>query len=459
MCGIIGITNHKESALKAYLGLLLLQHRGQDSAGIMTYDFAENSFHEKKELGLVNQVFSEKSFENLKGGFAIGHTRYSTVGLIERNDIQPMLEKHPYGMGAVHNGNVKNINQLKKMANLEDRYISSNNDLELLMYFLGKNLLKFNGQHFFDSLIKSVQDILNHFEGGFSYIGMIAGKGMVAFTDRYGIRPLLLGKKDQSYILCSETSVIDFLEYEFVREVKAGEVIYIDQDGNFFSEQITFHSSHPCMFEWIYFSGAESKWFNKSMYDVRLSLGKSLAKKIAKLNLEIDYISPVPDTSRSAGIALSEELDIPYREVLIKNRYVQRSFILNTQEKRNKAVNLKFSVVRNLVKDKNILLIDDSIVRGTTSKKIIQLLLSNGAKNVYLASTCPPILSPCSYGIDFPSKDELIFNRYKNEELKTYLSASEVIYTDLTDLQNALELKDFCHGCLTGEYLYERTDL
>jgi amidophosphoribosyltransferase len=459
MCGIIGITNIENSASEVFKGLLMLQHRGQDSAGILSYDFSAGRFNLKKDLGLVSQVFTDLDLQDLNGKFAIGHTRYSTIGKINKIDIQPMLENFPFGIGAVHNGNIENIVELSNIVKSTDRYLFTNNDLEVIMHYLSQGLMKYSNENFFNSIVNSVRDILDSFQGGFSYLTIIANRGMVAFRDKFGIRPLILGKKGDSYIFSSETNALAFLGYEYVRDVNPGEIIFIDESGKLFSETISKEVERPCMFEWVYFSSAESSWHNKNMYEVRLKLGQKLAQKIQKLKLDIDVIAPIPDTSRSAAIAISEELKIPYREVLIKNRYVQRSFILNTQEKRKEAVNLKFSVVKELVQGKNILLIDDSIVRGTTSKKIIDLIKSYGANKIYLASTCPPITNPCFYGIAFPNKEELIMNNLTIDELSSTLGCNEIIFTDINDLKSSLELDDLCLGCLTGEYPYEKSAL
>jgi amidophosphoribosyltransferase len=459
MCGIIGITHLENASTETYKGLLLLQHRGQDSAGILSYETESKRFHLRKDLGLVSNVFSAKDLTELKGQFAIGHTRYSTVGKINTLDIQPMLENYPYGTGAVHNGNIENIEELRLLVESTERYLSTNNDLEVLMHTLSKGMIHYKSDDFFKTLLKSVDDIFKSFKGGYSYLSIIAGRGLLAFRDVHGIRPLILGKKrtdkGESFLFTSETNVLSFLGYEFVRDVLPGEVIFIDEEGNFYSEIISNKKSTPCMFEWIYFSSAESTWQNRNMYEVRLNLGEALAKKISELNLDIDLVSPIPDTSRSAAISLAECLKLPYREVLIKNRYVQRSFILNTQEKRNEAVRLKFSVVRELVAGKNILLVDDSIVRGTTSKKIVELIKSFGANKIYLASTCPPIKYPCFYGIAFPSPKELVMNEIDEQGLSNLLGCDGVFFTDQNDLKNALNINEFCHGCLDGVYPYD----
>ena len=459
MCGIVGITHSETASLDVFQGMLLLQHRGQDSAGILSYNADSKRFHLKKGLGLTTQVFTQQNLAELEGNSAIGHTRYSTVGKIYESDIQPLLENYPYGVGAVHNGNVSNTEVLKKRVFATERYLSSNNDLEILIHLLGLGLtdgLQKNSTDFFSVLVKSVQEIFNSCEGGYSFVSLIAKKGMVVFCDPYGIRPLIMGKKGESTIFCSETNVLNFLGYEFVRDVYPGEVIWIDEDNKFHSEVLSKYKAKPCMFEWVYFSNAESTWHGKNMYQVRLDLGRLLGEKIKALNLEIDLVAPVPDTSRSAAIALSEVIERPYREILMKNRYVQRSFIMNTQDKRREAVNLKFAVVKEFVKGKKILLVDDSIVRGTTSEKIIELLHHYGAEKVYFASTCPPIKFPCTYGIAFPKKEELMSNGLNVAEMSASLGADNIFFTDLNDLKIALGNENFCHGCLTGDYPYDR---
>jgi amidophosphoribosyltransferase len=461
MCGIVGITGVQNASTKVHQGLLILQHRGQDSAGITSHDYKSAKFSTHKDLGQVAQVFGVKELAKLQGEVAIGHTRYSTIGEIRDSDLQPMIVNYPYTVAMAHNGNLSNYLELKNELTSRGHFFTSDNDLEVLLHLLTHALSKAEDSIFFEKLATSVQEILQRAEGGYSVIATIGGEGLMAFRDQHGIRPLVYGVKrneDQtlSHCFASETSVLNFLNYQVIGEVGAGELILIKPDGTMLKRNLSQAENNPCMFEWIYFAGAESSIENKSVYNTRLSLGRELASQIrdSEVMKDIDVVVPVPDTSRASAITMSEELKIPYREVLIKNRYVQRSFIQNGQDRRKMTVNLKFSVISEQVKGKNILLVDDSIVRGTTSQKIVSLLREHGAKNVYLASTCPPIISPCFYGIDFPTTSELVAASRTEKELATYLNVEKVFYNDIANLHTALEGINFCRSCLNSEYPY-----
>lgn len=461
MCGIVGITGSQDASSKVHQGLLILQHRGQDSAGITSHDHNSSKFHTHKDLGQVSQVFSGNHLQKLTGDTALGHTRYSTIGDIKDCDLQPMMVSYPYAIAMAHNGNLSNCHELKQELTQASHFFTSDNDLEVILHLLTQNLMKAQGETFFDKLSQATKAVIDKAEGGFSVIGTIGGEGFMAFRDRFGIRPLVYGvkrnaDKSMSYCFASETSVLNFLEYQVIGEVGAGELILIRPDGTLLKRDLMKTADLPCMFEWIYFAGAESSIAERSVYETRLQLGRQLGQKILHENFRdsIDVVVPVPDTSRSSAISLSEELNLPYREVLIKNRYVQRSFIMNGQDRRKMTVNLKFSVIREQVEGKNILLVDDSIVRGTTSRKIVNLLREHGAKNVYLASTCPPIISPCFYGIDFPTTDELVAYGKSRKEIETHLNVEKVFYNDISDVHESLGKKDFCRSCLNSEYPY-----
>ena len=461
MCGIVGITGVKNASEKVHQGLLILQHRGQDSAGITSHDYQSAKFSTHKDLGQVSHVFGGKELAKLSGEVAIGHTRYSTIGEIRECDLQPMMVSYPYTVAMAHNGNLSNYLDLKKELTNTGHFFTSDNDLEVILHLLTQNLSNASGETFFDKLSISVKNMLDRAEGGYSVIATVGGEGLMAFRDRHGIRPLVYGVKrndDESLSHCfaSETSVLNFLGYQVIGEVGAGELILVKPDGTFLKKSLLQMEKLPCMFEWIYFAGAESKIEGKSVYETRLNLGRELAGKVidAGAREEIDIVVPVPDTSRASAIAMSESLDIPYREVLIKNRYVQRSFIENGQDRRKMTVNLKFNVIREQVEGKNILLVDDSIVRGTTSQKIVKLLKDHGANKVYLASTCPPIISPCFYGIDFPTKSELVAASRTDKELESYLNVEKVFYNDISNLHEALGKMNFCRSCLNSEYPY-----
>lgn len=474
MCGVIGIigpkSEEKESfwaAYECYRGLLTLQHRGQDAAGLLSFNDYIQKFYVEKDLGLVAQVFDEEKIRNLRGNMSLGHTRYATTGSDDKVDLQPLVTGFPFGVGLVHNGNIVNYHRLAKKLNSElGLQLLTNNDLELLLhmwcYHVKNEAGPTNTKITFDDCIRASREIFNEVDGAYAVVGMMAGVGMFGLRDPHGIRPLVLGKRvtqegKTDYCLTSETISLNFLGYEYVRDIKPGEVILIDDEGNVFSEVVQQNKTpSPCMFEWIYFAGAESTINQKSVYTSRLNLGTLLAKKAQVLmsNNEIkpDFVCPVPDTSRTSSIALAEELGLPYREGLIKNRYIQRSFILNTQEAREKAVELKLSPVKSEIEGKNILLVDDSVVRGTTSKKIIALLKKCGANEITLAITCPPIRYGCFYGIDFPSPEDLIANGKTEEQIAEWVGANKVIYMGTEDLQEAIGLKDMCMACLDKKY-------
>ncbi len=461
MCGIVGITGSKDASSKVHQALLILQHRGQDSAGITSHDPRTARFMTHKDLGQVSEVFGIKELAKLTGDIAIGHTRYSTIGEIRESDLQPMMVSYPYTVAMAHNGNLSNYHELKRDLTTQGHFFTSDNDLEVLLHLLTRELSQASEGAFFDKLTSAVKEILRTAEGGFSVVATIGGEGLMAFRDRFGIRPLVYGVKRNedrtlSHCFASETSVLNFLGYQTIGEVAAGELILVRPDGTLLKKNLTKEEKLPCMFEWIYFAGAESTIEGRSVYETRLNLGRELATKV-RLDPEakdIDIVVPVPDTSRASAIALSEAIGLPYREVLIKNRYVQRSFIQNGQDRRKMTVNLKFNVIREQVEGKTVLLVDDSIVRGTTSQKIVNLLKEHGAKKVYLASTCPPIVSPCYYGIDFPTSGELVASSRSRTELEAYLGVARVYYNDISNLHDALGEVGFCRSCLNSEYPY-----
>ena len=316
----------------------------------------------------------------------------------------------------------------------------------------------------FQKTLAPAKEFLTSFTGGYALIGMMANGGLFGIRDPKGIRPLMLGVKElpsgkKSYCLASETVSLNFLGYEILRDVRPGEIVFLTQEGEIYSKQLLSLPEKelaPCMFEWVYFSGAESTIEGRSVYNVRLRLGKQLAQKAKVLmdkgEISPDVVCPVPDTSRTSSIALAEELAIPYREGLIKNRYVQRSFILKTQEQREQAVQLKLSPVKSEIEGKNLLVVDDSIVRGTTSKKIISLLKKHGAKSITMAITCPPLRYPCYYGIDFPDPSELIASERTEESIAEWIGADRVIYLDKQDLYQAIQLEGICSACISGDY-------
>ena len=468
MCGIVGIVGTPQASREVHQALLMLQHRGQDSAGILSVDSESGKFHIHRAMGQVAQGFDAKDMDRLQGIAAIGHTRYSTIGEIKEADLQPMAISLPVGIGMVHNGNVSNYFSLRRELIAQNRLFMSDNDLEIILHMTAEGFAQAPHTDPFQKLSSAIHKVMTKVEGGFSVVGLLGSNGMFAFRDSHGIRPLVLGKRvekregapsaqDQvSYCVTSETAALKFLGYEFIRDVLPGELVWMTSDGKIQSKVLSGKLPLPCMFEWVYFSSADSTLESRNVYQVRLALGHLLGKRIkAHPSLpKFDVIAPVPDTSRPAAIGLAEILGTSFREVLIKNRYVQRSFIMNGQDRRRLAVGMKFSVVDELVKGKSVLLVDDSIVRGTTSKKLIDLLKHRGAAKVYLASTCPPIVHPCYYGIDFPTPQELVAHGRNEEEIAKELGADGVYYSTMQDLTDALEGTTFCRACLNGEYAY-----
>lgn len=486
MCGVVGLIGYREAATEAFLGLTTLQHRGQDAAGILTYDtLAENpGFHRVKDLGLVESVFNRDNMRQLTGGLALGHARYSTVGHGGTSDVQPFILSYPFGLGLVHNGNVVNGRSLATRLKTEHRrHLLTQSDSEILLNWLAQALAQTNSRvgeagstPSFQALCTAVDEVYRSVQGSYSVVTLVAGAGLAAFRDPNGIRPLFWGRKKdpnsilptgESHMVASESASLAFLGYEPVRDLKPGELLWIDLEGRVQTAQLVQKPHRPCMFEWVYFASPESVIDGVPVYGARLQLGRQLASRLRSVlevrGLKPDMIVPVPETSRIAAIALAEELKIPYRETLIKNRYIKRTFILDSQEKRQKAVNLKLSPVRSEIEGKRILLVDDSIVRGTTSRKIIELIRNAGAKEVYLLSTCPPIEYPCYYGIDFPSKRELIAAGRSIGEIEKELGADAVVFQGLEGLQAALadaswahsqEKSHFlpCMACLDGKY-------
>jgi amidophosphoribosyltransferase len=484
MCGIVGLIGTPDAAREAFLGLTTLQHRGQDAAGILTYD--ADGFHRVKNLGLVESVFNKENMATLTGQMAIGHARYATIGRGDVIDVQPFLLSYPYGIGLIHNGNVVNTAELAEgLRTRARRRLLTSSDSEIILNLFAEGLAsapEADGapDKHFDAICASVQNIFRSVHGSYSIITLVADQGLVAFRDPNGIRPLVWGQRPgkratdargslesgQAHMVASESVALSFLGYESIRSLAPGEVLFIDRKGGVHTRVLDGRAPRHCMFEWVYFASPESEIDGVPVYGSRIELGRKLAKlvkeQIADGRIQPDIIVPVPETSRIAAIALAEELKIPYREVLIKNRYIKRTFILDSQEKRQKAVNLKLSPVRSEIEGKKVLLVDDSIVRGTTSKKIIDLVRQAGAAKVYFVSTCPPIKHPCYYGIDFPEESELIASGRDNGAIEKELGADAVIYQDLAALRTAIwdagSAKGYrpgftpCMACLDGKY-------
>jgi len=450
MCGIVGIISKQDVLPDVFVGMLSIQHRGQDSCGIVSYSDKMNLI---KDEGLVSSVFSEKELTKLKANIAIGHTRYPTVGSDFTVDAQPFMVSKPYEIGIAHNGNLVNYVELKKDLNLKNNCVVSSCDVEAILHVFAQALPE---EFSIEALFEAVKKVFEKAKGGYSVLMLIKDKGLLAFRDPHAIRPFVVAEKTvdgiKSIGFSSESLPLTSTGFKIIGNVEAGEAIFVDSNLKITSKKLAKESPAHCMFEWVYFSAAESILENLEVYTARINLGKELANAWKKTGLKADVVVPVPDTSRTAASSLAEEIGLPYREGLIKNRYIGRTFIMASQAKRENSVKLKLNPVESEINGKRILLVDDSIVRGTTSKKIVKLLKEHGAEKVYFLSTCPPIISPCFYGIDMPSKAELIAARLSVEEIRKEIDADYLLYNSVDALKKALGIKDLCLACLTGKY-------
>jgi len=463
MCGIVGIISNKKVAVEIYEGLMCLQHRGQDSAGIATYN---NQFHQKKGLGLVRDIFHQQHMDNLDGNLGIGWLRYPTVGgktTIE--DTQPFVVNSPYGIAMVHNGNIFNFHQLKQELSKENlRHINSNNDVEVILNVFAHELSRFCHRDFFDSICLAVESVYKRVKGAYSVVAVIADKGIIAFRDPNGIRPLVWGQRKTSFkiehIFTSENTMFRILNFEFYRNLEPGEVVFIDLNGEVKNKRIVKKEFTPCIFEYVYFARPDAVLDDVSVYRSRLRMGQNLAKKIKKdyPDLEIDAVIPAPESSTPAAMSLAKELGVKFTLGLIKNHFIGRTFIMPGQKVRKRANEFKLSPIEFEIRDKNILVVDDSIVRGNVSRHIVKLMRSSGAKKVYFASTSPALRWPCLYGIDLPTKEEYIANNLTEAEIAKSLDADLVIYQNLDDLVEAvvrkgdIKFKNPCAACFCGKY-------
>jgi len=466
MCGIIGIVANSPVNQMLYDGLLVLQHRGQDAAGIATCNAGRIKMH--KNNGLVKDVFHTRHMRNLTGNIGIGHVRYPTAGSSSAAEAQPFYVNSPYGIVLGHNGNLTNSDSLKDDMFKEDlRHINTNSDSEVLLNVLADSIGKATQKNVLtsDIIFEAVMSVYERCEGAFAVVTMINNFGLLAFRDPNGIRPLVIGIKETTdgpeYIVASESVALDVLGFKLLRDVDPGEAIFIDMDGNFYSKKCTTKiKQSPCIFEYVYLARPDSMIDGVSVYQTRLNMGKSLAKKIKKewSNISIDVVIPIPDTSRPSALEVSLLLDADFREGFIKNRYIGRTFIMPGQALRKKSVRQKLNPIKVEFKGKNVLLIDDSIVRGTTAKEIVQMARDAGAKNVYLASAAPPVKYPNVYGIDMPSRNELLAFNKDDKDICEEVGADGLIYQDLDELKKNIteennNLKLFDCSCFDGIYV------
>ncbi len=467
MCGIVGVVSSQPVNQLLYDGLQLLQHRGQDAAGIVTMDGSK--FHMHKGIGMVRDVFRTRDMRNLIGNVGIGHVRYPTAGsAASPAEAQPFYVNSPFGIVLGHNGNLTNTEELQQDMFMEDlRHVNTGSDSEVLLNVLAHELQEAVQGHRLtvDDVFKAVSGVHRRCRGAYAVVAMIAGFGLLAFRDPHGIRPLVFGtqvtSEGQDWMVASESVALEAMGFKVQGDVAPGEAILVTLAGEVHARVCTLKTQFtPCIFEYVYFARPDSVMDGASVYETRLRMGEFLADKIRNQfgHLKIDVVVPIPDTSRPSALQLAKKLDISYREGFIKNRYIGRTFIMPGQGVRKKSVRQKLNAMSMEFRGKNVLLVDDSIVRGTTSREIIQMARDSGARAVYFASASPPVRFPNVYGIDMPTRAELLANGRTDEEIAREIGADAVIYQDLDDLIKAIQevnpkLTDFDASCFNGKYI------
>jgi amidophosphoribosyltransferase len=448
-----------------YDGLTVLQHRGQDAAGIMTYD--QGRLYLRKSNGLVRDVFRTRHMMELRGNVGIGHVRYPTAGCSSSAEAQPFYVNSPYGISLAHNGNLTNAEEIKRELYLEDlRHINTSSDSEILLNVFAHELGELRKLRIDEEdIFQAVAGIQRRCRGAFAAVAMINGYGVLGFRDSHGIRPLCFGRRETEagteYMIASESVALNVLGFELVRDVAPGEAVFIDLEGRLHTRQCAESPMlAPCIFEYVYLARPDSMIDNVSVYKSRLRMGRMLARKIARewADHDIDVVIPIPDTSRTSALDMAYDLGVTYREGFIKNRYIGRTFIMPGQAVRRKSVRQKLNPIELEFRHKNVLLVDDSVVRGTTSQQIIQMAREVGANKVYFASAAPPVRYPNVYGIDMPAASELIASGRDEEGICRAIGADRVIYQGMDDLIAAVregneEISRFDTSCFTGEYV------
>jgi len=467
MCGILGIVARSPVNQLLYDGLLLLQHRGQDAAGIVTSEHA--TLHMHKGSGMVRDVFRTRNMRDLAGNFGIAHCRYPTAGsAFKAAEAQPFYVNSPFGIVLGHNGNLINSDQLKEeMFRTDLRHINTGSDSEVLVNVLAHELEKSANKLKLEprTIFTAVANVHQRLRGAYAVVAMIAGYGVLAFRDPFGIRPAVIGYNETDtgteYMVASESVALDALGFQLLRDIAPGEAVFIDDEGNFHSQQCAEQSSlNPCIFEYVYLARPDSLIDGASVYETRLNMGEKLAQKICRLprKLDIDVVIPIPDSSRPSALQLAAGLGVPYREGFVKNRYIGRTFIMPGQAVRKRSVRQKLNPMAMEFAGKNVLLVDDSIVRGTTSREIVQMARESGARKVFFASAAPPVRFPNVYGIDMPTRAELIAAHRSEEEVAREIGADALIYQDLNELKDAVrranpKLTSFETSCFDGVYI------
>ena len=466
MCGIAGVVAKQPVNQELYDALTMLQHRGQDAAGIITNEGDRLFLH--KDNGLVRDVFhSDDTMIRLRGNMGVGHVRYPTAGCSTSAEAQPLYTNTPFGICLSHNGNLTNAEQLKHELFVEDRrHLNTDSDSEVLLNVFAHELMMCGTLRVTpNEVFEAVSRVHVRARGAYACVALISGYGIVGFRDPFGIRPVVYGRREgpygTDYMIASESVALDAAGFELIADIAPGEAVYITLDGKLHKRQCAQNPVYsPCIFEHVYLARPDSVMDGIYVYKARLRMGEKLAEKILRERPDhgIDAVIPIPDTARTAASALAEALGVPFREGFVKNRYIGRTFIMPGQGERVKSVRRKLNPVELEFRKKNVLLVDDSIVRGTTSKQIIQMARDAGAKNVYFASAAPPVRYPNVYGIDMPSASELIAAGHTEQEVETMLGADWLIYQDLKDLIWAVQdgnetIKQFDTSCFSGEYV------
>jgi len=467
MCGIAGIYSHKPAAPELYESVVHLQHRGTDAAGIMTYD---DRMHKEKGLGLARDIFTKDNLSLLTGNIGISHNRYPTHGGFGHGEVQPVWTSVPYGIAISHNGQITNYDELvEQVIKKEKRYLNTTSDTEVILHIFAQELNK-NGnpktsEEFFDHLCDAVSTIFNKVRGAYSITALIVGKGLVVFRDPRGIRPLVRGERDNTegidYIFASENTMFYSMGYESKGNVLPGELIYVDNDGKLFSKRLVKEEFNPCIFEYVYFARSDALLNDVGVYRSRLRMGQNLAFAWMKKypNVKPDIVIPAPSTANTSALSFAHEIGVRYSEGLYKNHFVGRTFIMPGQEERKRSVKHKLVPQETEIRGKKVLIVDDSIVRGNTSREIVRMVKDFGAKEVYFVSACPPIQHPCYYGVDMPTTEELIASNKSIDTIKKILGVDILMYQEIEDLVEAVtrigdhHIDNPCMACLDGHYV------
>lgn len=474
MCGIVGMIAEQAVAADIYDSLIQLQHRGQDAAGIIT---CNEGLHIKKGTGLVRDIFQARHMERLTGSMGIGHTRYPTSGEKSGDEVQPFWTSVPNGIAFAHNGNIVNYEELREEVELKrKRYLNTKSDSEMLMQLFADVLQRCIGHNpahmishatFFDGLSIAASEVFSLIQGSVSAVSIIKDRGIVAFRDPHGIRPLVMGERlgvggSKEYIFASEDTMFYMLGFKLIRDVAPGEIIYITEEGEFFSKILQQKTFSPCIFEYVYFARPDTMMNNINIYRSRLRMGENLGKLWVSRygDLRPDVIIPAPSTSNTMALSMAKQLGVNYSEGLYKNPFIGRTFIMADQKERRQSVRYKMVPQQLEIRNKVVMIVDDSIVRGTTSREIVKMVREFGAKKVFFVSACPPVSQPCYYGVDIPTAEELIASAKNEEEICAFLEADILLYQRLEDLVEAVTRKGDhhidtpCTACLGGTYIH-----